>query len=79
MHAMILLGINENGNFLLQNWLKKKQFVECSKTYLDSCGAEAIFVTDISQISSSLPRMDGVYAEAADVDHEEASCFEDSE
>ena len=71
-HAMILLGVNTDGNFLLQNWRKKKQFVECSKAYLEACGAKAVFVNDISHISSSLPRMDGVYAEAANVDHEDA-------
>ena len=69
---MILLGVNTDGNFLLQNWRKKKQFVGCSKAYLEACGAKAVFVNDISHISSSLPRMDGVYAEVANVDHEDA-------
>ena len=82
---MILLGVRSpsvgdtSRKFSLQNWWKKKQFVECSRTYLESCGAEAVFVRDISHISALLPRMDGVYGEAADVDHEEAYCFEDSE
>jgi hypothetical protein len=76
-HAMILLGVNADRKFLLQNWWKKKQFVECSESYLEECGAEAIFVKNISLISTSLPRMDGVYAEAADVDHEEAYHPED--
>ena len=72
---MILVGVSSNRTFLLQNWWKNKQFVECSERYLESCGAEAIFVRDCSKISNDLPRMGGVYAEAADVDHEEAYFF----
>jgi hypothetical protein len=69
---MILLGVNTDGNFLLQNWWTKKQFVECSKAYLKACGAEAVFVNDVSHISSSLPHMDCAYTEAANVDHKES-------
>jgi hypothetical protein len=82
-HAMILLGVRSpsvgdtSRTFLLQNWWKKKQFVECTEKYLEACGAEAIFVRDHSKILSALPRVDGVYAEAADIDHEEAYYPED--
>ncbi len=80
---MILLGVRSpsvgdtSRTFLLQNWWKKKQFVECTEKYLEACGAEAIFVRDHSKILSALPRVDGVYAEAADIDHEEAYYPED--
>ena len=74
-HAMVLLGVavvEGERFFLLQNWWKKKQFLECSEKYLCGCGAEAVFVKDATKISDSLPMVDGIYAEAADIDHQEA-------
>ncbi len=70
---MILVGVGFSPKsnervFLLQNWWKGKQFVECSLLYLKACAAIPIFVTDASTISTPLPDMDCVYAEAADSD-----------
>jgi hypothetical protein len=72
-HAMILVGVgslpdsNEKA-FLLQNWWKSKQFLECSQRYLESCGAIPIFVTNESRISTALPSTVCTYSEAADSD-----------
>jgi hypothetical protein len=76
---VILLGVNAERKFLLQNWWKKSQFIECSERHLEEleCGSEALFMKSISLISTSLPRMDVVYAKAADVDHKEAYYPED--
>jgi hypothetical protein len=74
---MLLLGVHtpaDGGSrrFLLQNWWPQKQFIECSEGYLDACGVQAVFVCDGSMIPDTLPLLDGVWAEAADVEHGEA-------
>jgi hypothetical protein len=74
---MLLLGEHtptDGGSrkFLLQNWWPQKQFIECSERYLVACGAQAVFVRDSSMISDTLPLLDGIWAEAVDVDLEEA-------
>ncbi len=74
---MILLGVHTptdgaSRTFLLQNWWPQKQFIECSEGYLDACGAYAVFVRNSSMVPDTLPLLDGLWAEAADFDHEEA-------
>ena len=79
-HSMVLLGVrkeNEQKIFLLQNWWKGKQFVECSEEYLASCEAKAFFVKDASGIPDNLDTVDGIWAEAADIDHQESYDPED--
>jgi hypothetical protein len=81
-HAMVLVGVcvspeTRQRVFLLQNWWRRKQFVECSKGYLEACGAKAIFVKDGSGISANLPYMDCIYAEGADIDRGEPWGIED--
>ena len=46
-HSMVLIGIRMEGKqkiFLLQNWWRKKQFVEVSAEYLSACSASVAFV-----------------------------------
>jgi hypothetical protein len=81
-HAMVLVGVcvspeTRQRVFLLQNWWRRKQFVECSQGYLEACGARAIFVMDGSGISANIPYMDCIYAEAADIDRGEPWGIED--
>ena len=47
LHAMVLVGYRKEGDqtrYLLQNWWKKKPFVEVDADYLTSCGAIVHFV-----------------------------------
>ena len=42
MHAMLIVGHRKEGEgdrFLLQNWWRKKPFVEVDAAYLEACGA----------------------------------------
>ena len=46
-HAMVLVGIRKEGDatrYLVQNWWKKKAFVEMDGEYLSACGAVVNFV-----------------------------------
>jgi hypothetical protein len=46
-HAMVLVGIRKEGDatrYLVQNWWKKKAFVEMDDEYLSACGALVNFV-----------------------------------
>ena len=47
IHAMVLVGIRKQGKtirYLVQNWWKKKAFVEMDREYLRSCGGILNFV-----------------------------------
>jgi hypothetical protein len=59
-HAMLLVGVREEGNqlrYLLQNWWKKKPFVEVDFEYLLSCQPSINFVitkqTEIGNYSTN--------------------------
>ena len=46
-HTMLMVGFHQmNGKlvFLLQNWWKKKQFVEVNKEYLERCGGDLHYI-----------------------------------
>jgi hypothetical protein len=46
-HAMVLVGMRKEGDatrYLIQNWWKKKAFVEVDGEYLSACGAYVNFV-----------------------------------
>lgn len=64
-HAMVLVGYREEQGkdyFLLQNWWKKKQFVEVSSSYLIASGAVIYFVTGtVSLLENNFPANDGSY------------------
>jgi hypothetical protein len=79
-HSMVLIGVREEGSrkvFLLQNWWKRKQFVEVSDTYLSACDARIAFVrTPQTGLSDLLQSRYTVYAETMDLDKMDSLCPE---
>ena len=71
-HSMVLIGVRTEGDrkvFLLQNWWRKKQFIEVSDTYLMACDARVAFVqTPQTRLPADLQSRYTVYAETADLD-----------
>ncbi|KAL0483650.1 DNA replication licensing factor mcm5 [Acrasis kona] len=74
-HAMALIGARVEGNetwMLLQNWWKKKQFVEVTTTYLNRCLATCFFVrTKQEKIPEKWPVTKHLYAENDNLDKQE--------
>eukprot|EP01125_Pyxidicula_operculata_P022573 TRINITY_DN9356_c0_g1_i1.p1 TRINITY_DN9356_c0_g1~~TRINITY_DN9356_c0_g1_i1.p1 ORF type:complete len:101 (-),score=14.17 TRINITY_DN9356_c0_g1_i1:23-289(-) len=64
---MALVGYRKVGDkvfYLLQNWWKKKQFVEVDEEYLENSFANVYFVeTPQTEIPSNLPTQTGKYFE----------------
>jgi hypothetical protein len=81
-HAMVLIGARTDNNdkrwFLLQNWWKKKQFVEVSEEYLEACGATVYFVkTTQPKIPDEFPTQTHPFAENENIDKPERARSED--
>jgi hypothetical protein len=77
LHAMVLVGARTDANgkrwFLLQNWWPEMQFVEVSKSYLESSGATVYFVeTPQPHIPKVFPQYKAAYAESGMIDKEES-------
>ena len=71
-HAMVLVGVRmelAQKIFLLQNWWKKKQFVEVSERYMDACNGRFAFVrTQQTGVPSVFQTGCLIYAESAGLD-----------
>jgi hypothetical protein len=71
-HAMALIGARTDKKqqwFLLQNWWKRKQFVEVSETYLKACNALVYFVkTPQMKIPTKFPKQPRLFAENDNLD-----------
>ena len=71
-HSMVLIGVRQEGSrkvFLLQNWWRRKQFVEVSDAYLSACDARIVFVrTPQTGLSDLMQSHCTVYAETTDLD-----------
>ena len=79
-HAMVLVGVRvdtEGGRwFLIQNWWRKKQFLEIREDYMTWCEVVMVFVlTPQRSTEARFPTVGGSYAEAV----EEAACHVDSD
>ena len=76
-HSMVMVGWrkddNDNTYLLLQNWWKKKQFVEVDRKYFKSCNTQIYFVkTPQHEIPENFPKRVGVYHELTEcIDHQE--------
>ncbi len=79
-HSMVLIGVREEGSrkvFLLQNWWRRKQFVEVSDAYLSACDARIAFVrTPQTGLSDLLQSRYTLYAETMDLDKMDSLCPE---
>jgi hypothetical protein len=69
---MVLVGVRMEGSekvFLLQNWWRKKQFVEVSEGYLRRCEARIAFVqTPQPEVPDGFLARQGLFAESSDLD-----------
>ena len=74
LHAMVLVGFRKQGNgirYLLQNWWKKKPFIEVDADYLESCGAIAHFVKTAQDRMGEFPTNSHDHVECEMLDAEE--------
>jgi len=71
-HSMLLIGVKGSGDskmFLVQNWWRKKQFVQISVTYMKHCMPAIYFVkTPQTKIPNQFPLVYGGYAESVDAE-----------
>ena len=71
-HAMLIVGVREEDGkkvFLLQNWWRRKQFVEVSDRYLTACSASFCFVrTPQKGVPTLFKGVYTTYAETANLD-----------
>jgi len=73
-HAMVLVGIrkeNDVPRYLLQNWWKKKPFVEVDAEYLVSCGAFIHFMESVQNRMGEFPTNSHNHVECEMLDAEE--------
>jgi len=80
-HAMTFVGHREDAAgapyFLLQNWWKKKQFVEVDADYLEQCGASFTFIkTPQTAIPENFAQYFALYSELECVDKPEGQANE---
>jgi len=75
LHAMILIGCRTKETkkyFLLQNWWKKKQFVEVDEEYLEECSPTLFYVkTPQESIPKKFPTNFAKFAENENLDKQE--------
>jgi hypothetical protein len=75
LHSMLLVGVKGTGEskaFMVQNWWRKKQFVQVSVSYMLDCMPLLYFVrTPQTEIAERYPVVYGGYAESGGVDAED--------
>ena len=80
-HSMLLVGVKGSGEskiFMLQNWWRRKQFVQVSTSYLADCFPLIYFVrTPQTEIDKRYPVVYGGYAESGGVDAEDCKDCDD--
>lgn len=74
-HCMLLVGVKGSGEsktFLVQNWWRKKQYIQISRSYLIACLPIVYFVhTPQTKIENQYRLVYGCYAESGGVDAED--------
>uniref|UniRef100_A0A7S0Q832 Uncharacterized protein n=1 Tax=Cryptomonas curvata TaxID=233186 RepID=A0A7S0Q832_9CRYP len=74
-HSMLLVGVKGSGEsktFMVQNWWRKKQFVQVSASYMLDCLPLIYFVwTPQTEIENRCPVLYGGYAESGGIDAED--------
>ncbi|KAI3639766.1 hypothetical protein MIR68_002080 [Amoeboaphelidium protococcarum] len=80
-HAMVLVGVRKEGDsmrYLIQNWWKKKAFVEVDGQYLLACGAAVHFVQTRHTAMGAFPTNAHDHVECEMLDAQETHYLEGS-